>query len=109
MRDKITLLQSNNNIKIEKFTKNIEKVLDEEESLWAKSQNTLTEEKLKNDAMKTTHHMESASFHSLFSQCKDHCGPFVSADEVDNCLKLEDVKLRRNAYFKWKYCIEDIP
>ena len=92
MRDEITLLQCTN-IKIERFTKNIVKVLDEEEREWVKSQNILTEEKLKNDAKKATHQMEYTN--SLLAKCKVHGGPFVCADEVDNCLKLANSEIEK--------------
>ena len=71
-------------MEIEKVTKDITKVLDEDEKLWVKGRNILPEEKLKRDAEKANHHM--FYFHSC-SKMLVHGGPFISAEEVDQCLK----------------------
>ena len=77
-------LLENDVMKIEKVTKDITKVLDEDEKLWVKGRNILPEEKLKRDAEKANHHM--FYFHS-YSKMLVHGGPFISAEEVDQCLK----------------------
>ena len=71
-------------MEIEKVTKDITKVLGEDEKLWVKGRNILPEEKLKRDAEKANHHM--FYFHSC-SKMLVHGGPFISAEEVDQCLK----------------------
>ena len=79
MRDKITLIQSDVT-KIEKVTKAVTEVLDEDEKLWVKGQNILHEKKLKRDAEKGNHHLLYVQ--SLLAKCVKHGGLFISA-EVD--------------------------
>ena len=64
IRDEITLIQAKI-IKIEKITKNIAKVLDDEEKIWVKSQNLLHEQKLKKDAEKATHQFQLTTLTTL--------------------------------------------
>ena len=71
MMDEITLIKSDVT-KIEKVTKAI-------------LQNILHEEKLKRDAEKANHHLLYVQ--NLLAKCKKHEGPFISAEEVDQCLK----------------------
>ena len=56
------------NIKIEKVTKSIAKLLDKEEKLWMESQKHLKEEKIKNDLEKANQHIEYV--HVLLGKCK---------------------------------------
>ena len=79
----MTLIQVEN-IKIKKNTKNIAKVLDDEEKIWVKSRNLLHEKKLKKDTEKATHQFEYEN--SLLTRCKKHGGPFASTEKVEQCL-----------------------
>ena len=94
IRDEMTLIQAEN-IKIEKITKNVAKVLDDEEKIWVKSQNLLHEQKLKKDAEKATHQFEYVN--SRLTRCKKHGGPFASTEEVEQCLHniVDDIEKKR--------------
>ena len=103
MRDESTLIQSDVT-KIEKVTKTIAKVLDEDEKLWVKGQNILHEEKLKRDAENANHLLLYVQ--SLLAKCKKHGGPFISAEEVDQCLKdiKDEIEKKRILRVEILYC-----
>ena len=101
-RDEMTLIQAEN-IKIEKITKNIAKVLDDEEKIWVKSQNLLHEQKSKKDAEKATHQFEYVN--SLLTRCKKHGGPFALTEEVEQCLHniVDDIEKKPILHVKILY------
>ena len=101
--DEMTLIQAKN-IKIEKITKNIAKVLDDKEKIWVKSQNLFHEQRLKKDAEKTTYQFEYVN--SLLTKCKEHGGPFVSTEEIEQCLHNidDDIEKKRILRVEILYC-----
>lgn len=94
MRDDMTLFQAKV-VAIDDTTKKIAKLLDRDEQSWFEEQAELTKEKIAKRKDKALH--RGNYIHTLLSKCKDHGGPFVTIDELEQCLMKEytDDELRR--------------
>ena len=84
MRDDMTLYQSDTSI-IEKETKSIAKLMDEEEQQWFQSQKEIKKLKLAEKQAKIYHLKQRAVV--LLETCKLHNGPFASVEEIKSTLK----------------------
>ena len=83
MKDKTTIYQAGH-IKVDKETKQICKLLDEQEKQCFESQQKILKSKIAETHAKALHQVEYV--HILLAKCKKHGGPFVSINELDSCL-----------------------
>ena len=90
---------------IDKETRSIAKLLDEEEIKWFESQHEITKAKLAEKWAKAVR--KDDRMNDILRICKEHGGPFTSVEEIEKALKntkddKEQKKMLRNELLIWK-------
>ena len=83
IRDDMTLNKAGV-VTVEKVTRDIAKVLDENELKWVEKQNILSQEKLQRNVAQAQQAVEYV--HTLLQKCKVWGGPFTNVGEMKECI-----------------------